>query len=243
MLTLYVKAPFAVFRTFHTGSFRPTAPFITPSAAYGLVLNLAGVETRFDDGKSPMTLMKDNLPILRIALGAVVERGKNTSRDMHPKFPGTATVFQQLHNYPVGNSGKEHAAATMGTKYNIIPVRREFLYGFEALIRVDADRDLETRVQKGLEGQLPEPRYGLPFLGDNAFMPDVIEVCDQEKEAYWLEKMTLFDINNPPTGAIRLTVWIDRADMSKTTSHLYVPTNRATAAPPASAWTHVGPPQ
>ena len=68
MLTLHIKAPFAAFRTFHTGSFRPTALFIPPSTAYGLILNLAGVESRFDDGKSTMTLMNNSLPNLRLAM-------------------------------------------------------------------------------------------------------------------------------------------------------------------------------
>ena len=51
MIRLRVKAPFAAFRYFTAGSYRPTAPFVTPSAAYGLLLNLAGFDTRYDDGK------------------------------------------------------------------------------------------------------------------------------------------------------------------------------------------------
>ena len=35
MLALYVEAPFAAFRTFTAGWYRPTAAFLTPSAAYG----------------------------------------------------------------------------------------------------------------------------------------------------------------------------------------------------------------
>ena len=61
MLCLYLQAPFGVFRTFMAGSFRPTASFITPSAAYGLLLNVAGIEMRRDDGKSPMTLTAQGL--------------------------------------------------------------------------------------------------------------------------------------------------------------------------------------
>jgi CRISPR-associated protein Cas5t len=41
-----MEAPFAAFRTFTAGSYRPTAEFITPSAAYGLLLNVAGIEMR-----------------------------------------------------------------------------------------------------------------------------------------------------------------------------------------------------
>src|ERR1017187_95754 len=108
MLRIRVKAPFAAFRSFTAGSYRPTMPFLTPSAAYGLALNLAAVESRFDDGKSPMTLMRRDLPALEMALGAVT-------------LPEVHSIYQQLHNYPVGASGKERAGDCKGAKYNIQP--------------------------------------------------------------------------------------------------------------------------
>src|SRR5206468_2639136 len=103
MLCLHVRAPFAAFRTFTAGSFRPTAPFVTPSAAYGLILSVAGVESRFDDGVSVMTLMRTGLPHARLALGA-------------RKFPQIQSIFQQLHNYPVGKSGEALEAGARGSK-------------------------------------------------------------------------------------------------------------------------------
>ena len=143
---------------------------------------------------------------------------------------------------PGGNARNEHATETKGTKYQIKPVRREFLFGFEALIRIDADTDLENRIGQGVEGSLPQPRYGLPFLGDNAFLPDVIDAIDVCPKAYWFSRTV--DAEGVPLreGMTRLTVWIDRADMSKTVSHLYVPTEEPTAEPPDDAWTTVGPP-
>src|SRR5579872_2324953 len=117
MLALYIAAPFAVCRTFTAGWYRPTATFLTPSAAYGLLLNLAGIETRLreeDDGHPgtvPTTLMRSGLPAVKLALG------KPTEAD----YPRMATMFQQLHNYPVGASGNERAATTFGNKYNISP--------------------------------------------------------------------------------------------------------------------------
>ena len=43
---------------------------MTYSAAYGLLLNLAGLEMRApDNGKSTMTLIADELPALELALG------------------------------------------------------------------------------------------------------------------------------------------------------------------------------
>ena len=62
MLHLRLKAPFGAFRTFTAGSYRPTAPFITPSAAYGLILNVAGIESWLDDGQAAMTLINSACP-------------------------------------------------------------------------------------------------------------------------------------------------------------------------------------
>ncbi len=58
MIRLRITAPFGAFRTFTAGAYRPSMPFMPPSAAYGLLLGLAGIETRLDDGQSPMTLMQ-----------------------------------------------------------------------------------------------------------------------------------------------------------------------------------------
>jgi CRISPR-associated protein Cas5/DevS len=76
MLAIYVEAPFAVCRTFTAGWYRPTATFLTPSAAYGLLLNLAGIETRLREedpahrGSVPATLTRRGLPSAKLALGA-----------------------------------------------------------------------------------------------------------------------------------------------------------------------------
>src|SRR6476619_1427969 len=97
MLRLYLEAPFAVCRTFTAGWYRPTATFLTPSAAYGLLLNVAGIESRLreedeaHDGKTPASLVRRGLPGCRVALG----------RPADARAPSVATVFQQLHNYPV----------------------------------------------------------------------------------------------------------------------------------------------
>lgn len=83
-------------RTFTAGWYRPTATFLTPSAAYGLLLNIAGIESRLceeneaHDGKTPASLTRPGL---------------------------------QRHNYPVGTSGEERAESAKGNKYNITPVR------------------------------------------------------------------------------------------------------------------------
>jgi CRISPR-associated protein Cas5t len=42
-LWLRVHAPFATYSTFRSGTYRDTMPTMPPSAAYGLILNLAGI--------------------------------------------------------------------------------------------------------------------------------------------------------------------------------------------------------
>jgi len=234
MLRLRVKAPFAAFRTFTAGTFRPTAPFLTPSAAYGLLLNIAGIESRYDDGKSVMTLMRSDLPVAEIAIGAIV-------------FPERQSIFQQLHNYPVGSSGKDHAALCRGAKYNIQPVRREFLASLDAAVCLRGNDQLEAQVRAGIRDGTRtsvdgRPRYGVPFLGDNSFMIDTLreEPADQTP-AYWFRRLAR-DETAPGRCLTRLTAWIDRADMSRTVAHLYAPIEDPQPQPPEEAWTLIQPP-
>lgn len=223
LLWLRVRAPFAAFRGFQAGVYRATSPVMPPSTAFGLVLNLAGIEMRAPVA-GPTTLIRDDVPRLRIAVGVVspAERG---------------SLYQQLHSYPVGNSGKELAAKTHGAKYWIVPVRRELLIGFDGIIGVQsAGDDLPDRVQRGLRGELDEPRYGLPFAGDNNFLFDHIDVIGgPPANTRWYARI---QPNDPPRkGSCRLTVGINRADNSKTSSFLYAPSEEASSFPPDIAWT------
>src|SRR6185437_13149691 len=119
---LYVEAPFAAFRTFTAGGYRPTATFLTPSAAFGLVLNIAGHESRLreEDEDFPQkhpykprcdpplnSLLRSGLPQVEMAIGVpafrLCGRGRRESVPDIDQFPRVQTVYQQLHNYPVGD--------------------------------------------------------------------------------------------------------------------------------------------
>lgn len=233
MLCLRVKAPFATFRTFTAGSYRPTAAFITPSAAYGLILNIAGIESRYDDGHSPMTQTKPDLPKVEMALGAIT-------------LPEVQSIYQQLHNYPVGATGKERAEDTKGAKYNIQPVRREFLSDLDSYMCLRGNDGLEEQLRPGLrEGAkwLTEgrPRYGIPFLGDSNFLIDVLREESSPMPAFWYQRLNTKD-TFPIAGRCRLTVWIDRADMTRTITYLYAPTKEAVSFIPEESWTLIAPP-
>ncbi|MDA1054845.1 MAG: type I-MYXAN CRISPR-associated protein Cas5/Cmx5/DevS [Planctomycetota bacterium] len=241
MICLYLQAPFAACRTFTAGWYRPTATFLTPSAAYGLMLNIAGIESRLyehdpnHDGSAPATLMRSGLPAARLALGAP------EADSLAASLPTVQTIYQQLHNYPVGTSGMPREL-TKGTKNNITPVRREMLCNLRCYVCLDGDADLEDRIRRGLNGEFNASRYGVPFLGDNQFLLDRLQIAPEERRrpAYWLEVITEASGSRPRPHTTRLTVSIDRANMSKTISHLFCPSTVPTPTAPDSAWVQVG---
>jgi CRISPR-associated protein Cas5t len=242
MLYLYLEAPFAACRTFTAGLYRPTAAFLTPSAAYGLLLNIAGIESRLregedgHDGKTPASYMRRGLPVCKLALGLV---GDN--------FPQLQSVYQQLHDYPVGASGAGRAADCYGNKYQIRPVRREFLSDLRAIIALDEAVDLEDAVRRGLRGEGTVNRYGVPFLGDNSFLLDRLEEIAWPNARFstiqWYERIGT-ETKTARPRATRLTILIDRADLSKTESALFAPTEPLSGndQPPPNAWTPINPP-
>jgi CRISPR-associated protein Cas5t len=258
MIQLYLEAPFAACRTFTAGWFRPTATFLTPSAAYGLLLNVAGVESRLregedgHDGKTPASYIRPGLPACRLALGLPEDQ-----------FPQLQSVYQQLHSYPVGgqekvedpeNPGVKTTKEKLGlkrtkqSKWHIVPVRREFLSDLRAVIALDGPPDLEDAVRRGLRGAGPPGRYGVPFLGDNAFLLDYLKEVDRLSDRFdsvqWYERLGP-ETTEARSRATRLTIRIDRADLSRTESALFAPAPPAPAdaAPPPAAWVDIKPPQ
>ncbi|MBE9028726.1 CRISPR-associated protein Cas5 [filamentous cyanobacterium LEGE 11480] len=232
-LWLRIRAPFAAFRAFQAGVYRSTSPIMPPSAAFGLVLNLASIEMR-DSTPGVTTLIRQDLPCLNLAIGTPCY--ETESDEVIPVTESAvSTLYQQLHSYPVGASGKELKLRTHGAKYWITPVRREVLVGLDMILGVQAEQEILERVQLGLKGQLNESRYGLPFAGDNSFLFDQIDIMDEPPLTRWYLRMQPDD--RPRRGSYRLTVGINRADNSKTSSFLYAPMENAVHSPPELAWT------
>lgn len=224
-LYLRVRAPFAAFRGMQAGVYRTTAPTMPPSAVLGLVLNLAGIEMRGDDVGT--TLIRDGVPRLRVAIGNLTQQDASVS-----------TLYQQLHSYPVGASGKELKERTHGAKFWIAPARREVLVNLDVVLAVEAaEPEVLHRARRGLGGQLREPRYGLPFAGDNNFLFDRIDLLDVPPAAYWYSRVV--EDEAPRPRSCRLTVGINRQDSSQTTVALLAPEEYAVPEPPESAWTWV----
>jgi CRISPR-associated protein Cas5t len=222
---LKIHAPFAAFRGFQAGVYRSTAPVMPPSAAYGLVLNLAGIEMRDYSNLKTTEILKD-LPCLQLAIGVI-------------RQPDKSSMYQQLHSYRVGTDEKtkQFAKLTHGAKSWITPVRREMLVDYVGIIGVQTDdKTLQTKVEKGLRGELEESRYGLPFAGDNNFLFDKIEVLDKPPgNVIWYVQHQSDD--KQVKGSCRLYVGINRTDNSKTTSSIFVPKDSLNLPLPENAWT------
>jgi len=232
---LRVQAPFAAFRQLQAGAYQTTSPTIPPSAAWGLVLNCAAIETR-DATSHPITLRRADAPRFQVAIG---ELGQ----------PQVASLYQQLHGYPVGNAGKKFAAKSQGSKYWIKPVRREVLINLDLVIAVrELSDDVAVRIGQGLSGKLP--RYGLPFLGDNNFLIDRIEFLREPLAARWFCQVDEASTTQPPSmppdvkqsnarDTSRLTIDIDRKDSARNTSYIYERMSEPVDNPPKAAWTWV----
>jgi CRISPR-associated protein Cas5t len=231
---LRVQARFASFRNFQAGVYRASAPVIPPSTAYGLLMNIAGIDVR-DYVDAVTTQMRQDVTEIEIAIGLVTPISAETGI---PKFPESATLYQQLHSYPVGNSGeKTLKPKTKGAKYWIVPVRRELIVGFDGIIGLRSDDSvLFKQIDDGLVGRLTKPRYGLPFLGDNNYLIDRIDWLDRPPgETSWYVPVKMED--GPKKGSCRLTIGIDRSDNSRTTSKLFAPNDVLSNQPPSDAWT------
>jgi CRISPR-associated protein Cas5t len=222
---LRLDAPVAAWRWLQAGVFRGTFPVIPPSAAWGLALNLAGVETR-GSVNEVVTPIRPDAPALEIAVG------------FDPQRPGNkSSLYQQLHSYPVGNASAHLKEKTYGAKYHIAPVRREVLVDQVAFVGVRGEATLLERLRRGLAGELATDRYGIPFAGDNQFLFSRIDVLAQSPIGRWF-----VPTHAPVRGALstRLTTLIDRGDSSRTEAPLFAAAVEPTTCP-NEAWTQIGP--
>ncbi|MCU1263773.1 MAG: hypothetical protein JWM21_91 [Acidobacteria bacterium] len=221
---LRVRAPFATYRTFQAGVYRTSSPVMPHSAAFGLILNLAGIEMREAQSLyEPTTRIREDVPRLRIAVGSV-------------KLAEKSSLFQQLHTYPVGDSGGHLEPKTKGAKFWIVTARREVLVGLDCVLGVQSSEELglSNLIQRGLRGEITRG-YGLPFAGDNNFLFDRIEVFRQPPiDALWYAPLKSGE--GPQKGSCQLTIGINRADNSKTSSQLFTPTATTMTMPPDEAW-------
>lgn len=221
---LHAKGPYAAFRLGRYGFYEPTALTISPSSAYGLLLNIAGIDVRASSGKGKV----GRLPALEVAIGEVA--------------PGVVgSLLQQLHCYTAGESDEAFrkkslggAGKDTGTKIWISPIRRELLCDFEVVLGVRAEEKFLARLREGLSGTLE--RYGFPFAGDNNCLFESLEELWVPPTIPWWVRVT--QARAHPRLA-RLPVSVDHADSTKTAVGTFLPSPPA-ALPPRAAWTAIG---
>jgi CRISPR-associated protein Cas5t len=105
-----------------------------------------------------------------------------------------------------------------------------------AVIGIGTDTVTGDRIRRGLVGE--HSRYGVLFLGDNNFLLDCAELRESPGDCYWFVPVR-DSAAGPLPRTTRLTVDIDRSDLSRTVSHLYAPAETASPDPPEAAWTLV----
>ena len=221
-LWLHIRAPFASFSTLRTGTYRDTMPIMPPSATYGLVLNLAGIEMRESLRKSITPILSD-LPHIKLAFGRVAERNSEIS-----------VLLQNMHSYPIGQTGKKCKARTHGSKYWIDPTYREVIVNLNMMLGVKANSELISLVRQGLNGESDCTYYGFPFAGDNNFLFDRIDCLDEPLPTHWfVQSDSSLELES---GATSLTVEIDRQNPSQTKSLLFSATKSSSTSLPNSEW-------
>lgn len=160
MVYIYFKASFGAFRSFKSVEMSPTAEFITHSAAYGLLLGVAGID-RQD---------KQKFVGAKIAIGM-------------KRLPKVGRTYQQLIQ------GRRELDGKKGGHFNLRPFWREVLVGLEGYIGLDHS-ELESLVRLGINQPSELRYWGLPFLGDNNFLVERIDAFDRPSACQWLCPLT-----------------------------------------------------
>lgn len=212
MLYLYFKAPFGAFRPFKSVELSPTAPFVTHSAAYGFLLGLAGIDR----------LGKKDYMDARIAIGC-------------SRLPKLGRSFQQLIQ------GQRKLEQDIGGDFKLRPFWREVLINLEGYICLDHP-SLEVLVEKGVKNPSSLDYWGLPFMGDNNFFVERIDVVDAPQQCRWF---CPFEDNLSSQGERLhyLSVWTDYEDSAKSKGLLFAlkdgEMKEGKHQPPDKAWVSI----
>ena len=197
MLFIYFKAPFGAFKPFQSVEMLATVEFMTYSAAYGFLLGLAGINSR-----DP--LVKSAYINTRIALGTF-------------NLPRKGRVLQQLHK---GKASSEDTERAKGRKPKIDIFWKELLYDvFEGYIGLD-NPELEPLITHGINNPQSINYWGLPFMGDNNFFVEKLDIVQEVKECQWFS--LLKSSTSPQNQRLYyLSVWTDYQNSTNSKSLLF----------------------
>lgn len=196
MIFLYFRAPFGAFKPFQSVEMLATTEFLTYSAAYGLLLGLAGIDSR-----DPQ--VKRQYANARLALGTM-------------RLPRKGRVFQQLHKY----KDKKEVPRAKGRKPFIDTYWREFLYDkLEGYIGLE-HHELERLVMQGVEEPSTLQYWGLPFMGDNNYFIEKLDIVESPMHCQWFHALTQ---SNEIFGErlFYLSVWTDYQNSTQSKNSLF----------------------
>ncbi len=145
-----------------------------------------------------------------------------------------SVLLQNMHSYPIGQTGKERKAKTHGNKYGIETTYREIIVNLDMMLGVQTDSELISLIRQGLNGESDRPFYGFPFAGDNNFLFERINCLDKPLPTHWFVRSNSNLVLEP--GAVSLTVEIDRQNPSQTKSLLFSATQNPSNSFPDSEW-------
>jgi CRISPR-associated protein Cas5t len=223
---LRIQAPFAAFRKFQKTIYHSSEHIITPTSAYGLILNILGIDNRFNI----------ELPKLTITIGEI-------------QIPLVNSLYQHVYIKP-SNGGNKDKATGINIRQEKIktlkqmsyghnnwcnPKTKEILTNIDYIIGIKTDDIILNKLNYNIKNS--GERYGLPFLGDNNCLIDSIEIMNKPINAYWFIHYIENDVIN--SDNYYLSVKIDRKDNLKTKSLLYIKTEKISFPDNNKCWTTI----
>lgn len=222
-----LKAPFLSYRPFNVGSeYNYTLPTIPHSAAYGIGLNLAGIEMK-DNGIKTGGIREaiDNLPKLQIAVGV---HTKSCDSEI-------GKLLHQNHNYvktaslakSLGKTQKELDKIYGYRKYSIAPSNREYISNYHGFIALRSDdEDLIDSIINGIDNCIGS----VPYAGrTNQFFSHIYQAGNDL--VHW------YSIADNGGSPLDLTTSIrDRKESTKTIVRRFFLSKEASIFPSENCW-------
>lgn len=236
------KAPFFSYREFNTGDYCYSLPVIPHSAAYGLVLNLAGIEIK------GVNCENINTPMLEIAVGLVSYDNVSCLIHQYHKYTqsygnkyspyewvknddGTYTLKEEIKK-----KGKQKTSLSdvkkqyHGRKWGIGIIKREYLIDYHGVIGVKGDSEIINKIKEGIDNCVGS----IPYAGQSNLMFSHLNI--ENTEAYWLVTELLDDDDNDEVKSVQLTTEVNRIKSNKTLRKTFYINNEMSSEPYEKSW-------
>ena len=229
-IILHIKAPLGVSRMISTGNYRGTYPVLSPTTLYGLACNLAGIEMRKFDSGVGNNIIKDDLPELGIQVGYVTLPFISRLFEHSTKEVQTSKSVNSIKEQLLADHIKNHGDCVEPddeivhriSRQFIKPKRSDYLSVLDFYVSITATYEITERIRRYLSGVNVDPimgtnnvRYGMPFIGSNNCMIELIKEVDSipEIDLFWLMNMNKDTIQDHEFG-VYMPVWIDRKQIN-----------------------------